>query len=286
MKNVFYIPLILILFAFVADKPAYTLFGANGKTSKYNKLIKQAKKADIIFFGELHTNPIAHWLQIELIKDLEREGKHLVLGAEMFESDGQLILDEYLSGQISSKKFEAEMRLWSNYKTDYKPLVKFAKEKQVPFVATNIPRRYASKVFKQGLESLTQLSDQAKRYFAPLPINYPDSLACYKKMLEMGAMSGHTMVNLPKAQAVKDATMAHFILENFVSGKTFVHFNGSYHSNNYEGIVWYIKQQKPELNVLTIATVEQEEVEKLEKKYLDIANFILCVPSSMTTTHR
>lgn len=286
MKNVFYIPLILILFAFVADKPAYTLFGANGKTSKYSKLIKQAKKADIIFFGELHTNPIAHWLQIELIKDLEKEGNHLVLGAEMFESDGQLILDEYLSGQISSKKFEAEMRLWSNYKTDYKPLVEFAKEKQVPFVATNIPRRYASKVFKQGFESLAQLSDQAKRYFAPLPMSYPDSLECYKKMLEMGAMSGHTMTNLPKAQAVKDATMAHFILANFVSGKTFVHFNGSYHSNNQEGIVWYIKQQKPELNVLTIATVEQDEVEQLEKKYLDSANFILCVPSSMTTTHR
>ena len=51
----------------------------------------------------------------------------------------------------------------------------------------------------------------------------------------------HATPNLPKAQAAKDATMAHFILKNFDPNKLFLHFDGSYHSDNYEGIVWWIK---------------------------------------------
>ena len=45
-------------------------------------------------------------------------------------------------------------RLWNNFKTDYKPLVDFAKDNNLKFIATNIPRRFASLVFKGGFEVL------------------------------------------------------------------------------------------------------------------------------------
>ena len=45
----------------------------------------------------------------------------------------------------------------------------------------------------------------------------------------------HTTMHLAEAQAMKDATMAHFILKNWEPGKTFLHFNGSYHSDNFQG---------------------------------------------------
>lgn len=35
-----------------------------------------------------------------------------MLGAEMFESDNQLIFDEYMQQKISYDRFEAEARLW------------------------------------------------------------------------------------------------------------------------------------------------------------------------------
>jgi len=45
-----------------------------------------------------------------------------MLGAEMFESDNQLIMDEYMTGKIKNlKNFEDEAKLWPNYQTDYKP---------------------------------------------------------------------------------------------------------------------------------------------------------------------
>jgi uncharacterized iron-regulated protein len=324
MRKHNYIILILAitLLSFTSDKPAYRLFDQEGKKMKYSKMIKELNEADIIFFGELHTDPIAHWLQLELTKDLyESKKESLLLGAEMFEADNQLILNEYLDGMYPADKFEAEMRLWGNYKTDYKPLVEFARENHIPFIATNIPRRYASMVHKEGFESLDSLTVEAKQYMAPLPMRYDPEVKCYKDMLSMmglgekmqadstKAMPGmedtmpadsakvmpanhgkgkpkNSMENLPKAQAAKDATMAHFILQNWSEGKTMFHFNGSYHSENFEGIVWHLKQQIPDLKIKTISSVLQSEIDTLSEENKNSANFIICVPESMTRTSR
>ena len=89
----------------------------------------------------------------------------------MFESDNQLIFDEYMQQNISYDRFEAEARLWDNYRTDYYPVVFFAKEHHIPFIATNIPRRYANIVKNKGFEALDSLSEEAKRYIAPLPLS-------------------------------------------------------------------------------------------------------------------
>lgn len=55
---------ILILFAIgvsvsAQDKPAYSVFTGTGKKSDYSDIIKEAGKTDVVFFGELHDNPVA-----------------------------------------------------------------------------------------------------------------------------------------------------------------------------------------------------------------------------------
>jgi len=66
----------LLVFSTQAQKkPAYQLFTVKGKRTSYRKLLKHAKKADIILFGEEHNNPIAHWLQYELTRDLQQKRK-------------------------------------------------------------------------------------------------------------------------------------------------------------------------------------------------------------------
>ncbi len=268
------------------DKPAYKLFNSEGKQVKYKTLLKDALESDVVFFGEMHNNPICHWLQLELTNDIfEKKGELLVMGAEMFETDNQLILDEYLDELIKTKNFENEAKLWPNYKTDYKPLVEFAKENNLGFIATNIPRRYAAVVHKKGFEGLDSLNQEAKVLIAPLPVKYDPELNCYKNMLKMMGSMGHVNTNLPKAQAIKDATMAHFILENRSEGTLFVHYNGTYHSNDFEGIVWYLKQENPDMKILTIASVEQKEIDELSDEYLNIANYVLVIPENMTKTY-
>ncbi len=287
IKLIILLSVVLLSFSVINDKPAYIIYNEKGKKINYKKMLNKLNEADIIFIGELHNNPISHWLELEITKDIydKRGSRNMILGAEMFEADNQLILDEYLNGIISKKKFEDEARLWDNYKTDYKPLIDFAKNNKLHFTASNIPRRYASIVFKKGTEGLKALSDEAKKYIAPLPFKYDPELKCYADMIEMGKKMGHTGDNFPKSQAIKDATMAHFILKDYKNKSIYIHYNGAYHSDNFEGIVWYIKQANPKLKIATISTVSQENIDKLDKESLGKANFIIAVPETMTKTY-
>ncbi len=262
---------------------AFSIFASNGKRVSVKTMFKNLEMANVILFGELHNNPISHWLQLELIQYFHTKNHNIILGAEMFEADNQEGLTAYLKNEIDRKAFDTIVRLWSNYKTDYAPLVEFAKEKNIYFIATNVPRKYASMVNRNGFEVLENLSEAEKKHIAPLPIDYDPELPGYKKMLNM--IPGHSSPNLPKAQALKDATMAYFILMNYKPNYIFVHFNGSYHSDNYEGILWYLKRKNSDLKYTTISTVTQKDVSKLEEQYKAIADFIICVNENMTTTY-
>jgi len=293
MKYFFIIPgLFMTLYLSAQDKPAYRIFTGEGKKADYGDMLKDASKADVVFFGELHDNPIAHWLELELTKSLYKvKGNDIILAAEMFETDNQILIDEYLSGIIKESSFESEVRLWNNYKTDYKPLLDFARMNGLTFVASNIPRRYASVVNSGGFEALEKISPEGLKYIAPLPIEYDPELPCYRDMLSMESTPGGPMAqmisgNLPKAQAVKDATMANSIVKYQLPGQTVIHYNGSYHSDRYMGIIWYLNKYSPGLKITTITTVLQDEAAKMDEKSLGKADFVIVVPTSMTRTYK
>nr|WP_262917849.1 ChaN family lipoprotein [Muricauda sp. F6463D] len=265
-----------------AQKAPYVIYNAKGKKVSYKKMLKTLEKKDMVLFGELHNNPIAHWLQYELTADLHTK-RSLILGAEMIEADNQNELNDYLSGKIDYKALDSTARLWNNHKTDYAPLVDFAKDNKLDFVATNVPRRYASMVYKGGFKTLDSLPAKEKEWIAPLPITYDSELPGYQNILKM--MGDHGSPTLVMAQAIKDATMAHFILQNYKENSLFIHFNGAYHSNNYEGILWYLQFERPDLEYGTITTVMQENVHTLEDENIGLADFIISVDENMTTTY-
>lgn len=288
MKNLFFLFIAAWFFTgiYAQKYNAYQVYNSKSKKTDFEKVLKKASEADIIFFGESHNDPIAHWLQLKLIEGLPgiADGK-IIAGAEMFETDNQLILDEFINDIIDEKRFEEGARLWNNYSTDYRPLLLAAKENDIPFIATNIPRRYANMVSKGGFESLDEVSTEAKTLIAPLPVPYDPEVPAYKKMMEMNMGHGMVSDNFPKAQAIKDATMAHFILENFTEGSHFIHFNGSYHSDNYDGIIWYLNKYRPGLNISTITTVQQKNIYEIEEENASKADFIIVVPDDMTRTY-
>ena len=284
MKKII-IPLVALFFTvsvFAQTKTPFVLYDSKGKKVSYQKMIRVLAQNDIVLFGEYHNNAIAHWLQLSVTKDLFEKRK-LTLGAEMFERDNQQALEYYLQGKINAKGLDSLARLWKNYPTDYAPLVNFAKENNIPFTATNIPRKYASLVSKKGFTGLDSLTAQEKSWMAPLPMAYDPELPGYKNMIAM--MGGHGGENLPKAQASKDATMAHFIVTTQVPGSLFIHYNGSYHSENYEGIGWYLAKTNPLLKIKTITTVSQKNIQNLALENLNKAHYIICVDSDMTNTY-
>jgi uncharacterized iron-regulated protein len=284
---------LLLIFGFqylsAQDLSAYKIYNSKGKEVSFKSMVKSANGATTVLFGEFHDNPIAHWLQLELTQQMfAAHGNNLQLGFEMFEQDQQHLLHDYLQGKLTSEQYQDTMRLWPNYTTDYAPLVDFAKEKGLSCVATNIQRKYASLLFKKGRAALDTLPEAIKDQMAPLNFAFDTTLSQYQAMKEMGAHMGPGMGwRMVEAQAIKDATMAHFILNNpWRNTKTVhLHFNGAYHSDFYQGIMWYLELEVNPSKILTISTVSQDNVQKLEKDHFGQADFIICVPSNMTSTH-
>lgn len=270
------------------EKPAYTLFDKEGNVITYGELVDRLTQYDVVFLGEMHNCPITHWLEYEIACSLyEVHGKKFTIGAEMFESDNQLIVDEYMAGLITEDRFEAETRLWDNYYTDYRAVVWLAKEHGIPFIATNVPRRYANSVKNGGLEALEAFSEEARRYIAPLPIPFEydegKSREAFGMMLMMGGKTAGDLRLLAEAQAVKDATMAWFISRH-LDGK-FLHLNGSYHSDFKEGIIPYLLKYRPETTLATVTFLRTEDILRLGEEQKGRADFYVCIPETMVTSY-
>ena len=248
-------------------------------------MLKVLLDKKMVFFGELHDNPIAHWLEITLLEELYSKHKsNLICGSEMYEQDNQKAVNDYLSEKFTLKMFEDSCRLWPNQETDYQAMLDFAKASKIPWIATNIPRKYASLVYKKGLKSLDSLSTLEKSWICPLPFAVDTSLSQYSELLN-GEM--HVGINFVYSQAIKDATMGYFISKSLKENSIFYHINGSYHSDYFQGILWYVNHfsQIPFEEMGTISTVTQENISRLDKEFYGKADFIICIPEKMTRTH-
>ena len=149
----------------------YRVYDGQGNPSSFEALAARALESDVVLVGEEHNDPIAHWLQVKLLKSLldEAGDRPVALSLEMFERDVQHVVDEYLRGQISESHFKKSGRAWSNYDTDYKPMVDAAIEAGIPVIAANAPRRYVNRVTREGAGSLEELSSRARSWLGPLP---------------------------------------------------------------------------------------------------------------------
>ncbi len=288
-RFVFLLPL-LFSFTFAGERPAYRLFTAQGAPADYDQMLAQLAQADVVLFGEQHNDALTHWLELQVAKDLHRlkQPGQLVLGLEMFERDVHPLLARYGAGTLPDSALERQARPWPNYATDYRPLLRFARENQVPIVATNAPRPFARTVARSGLAALDKLPAADRTLLAPLPLKVDFELPGYKKMAGMfggaahGGAGGQTII---QAQALKDATMAYFISQSRQPGQTLLHLNGSFHSDNHDGIVAYLRQYAPKLNVLTISVVTQAQLLSLSKENRDLADFVVVVPEDAAKTY-
>lgn len=267
---------------------AYIIYNKKGKMVSFEQMMSEVEKSQVCLFGEFHNDRISHWLELKILKNLhEKKANQLIFGGEMWERDQQNVTDECLKDKFYDlDQYEASTRLWSNFGADYKPLMSFCLEKNIPFICTNVPRRYASMVSHKGDSVLYLLSEEAKSYLPPLPIAFNFSERAYKNFSEMlksetmVAMKKSSLENLVKAQALKDATMAHWINKNLTDDQLFFHINGALHSAYHSGIVYYLNLQNPKLKIKTIGMVYSEAPSKY-KEIDSEADFLIVIPSEM-----
>lgn len=281
-KITLYFCLTILVSTVFAQEKAFQVYTSSGKKTNMRQVFKSIEKSQVVFFGELHNNPISHWLELKLYKKMYEQDSTVLLGLEMFERDNQTVLDDFISQKINRKQLDTLARLWKNFDTDYLPLLKYAQQKHLSVTATNVPRNIANQVYKYGFSVLDSNSNPI--FFASLPIEFDSTVACYQNISAMAHHGGKFY--LAQAQALKDATMAESIIKKIGTTKTpFLHINGSYHSENKEGICWHLKRMNPPIKLITLTTILQKDIEKLEPENKGKSDFIVVVEEDMTTTY-
>ncbi|MCX7640524.1 MAG: ChaN family lipoprotein [Pyrinomonadaceae bacterium] len=271
---------LLVLSVTAQNDEKFRIYDAKGERRSFEQVIEAMKLVDVVFVGESHDDEVAHKLQLELLKAaFDRiRSKQIVLAMEMFERDVQVIIDEYLQDLITEAHFLSSSRPWNNYKTDYRPLVEFAKENKLKVIASNAPRRYVNMVSRRGKSLLEMLSPEARRWIAPLPYKEASKAYAEKFSKIMGINEHQSANNLLEAQTLWDATMAFSISEVLKANSKalVIHINGAFHSENRLGAPEHLASYLPNVKFLVITIRRETKSLEFDKsKHLNLGDFVI-----------
>lgn len=256
----------LLCFGAAGSVSAAQFSDASGKDLTTAQLAKKLQKYDVIFFGEYHDQGEIHQYELELLQAMHKlQGEKLALSMEMFEADNQPKLDSFLAGSLGEEDFLATSRPWPNYRTDYAPLVNFAKEHKMPVVAANVPRFLAAHVAKNGG---TTAGIEAK-YQQYLPEHTYAPEGAYKDKFYAQMASPEAPMKMPPArlaavyaaQCLKDDKMAESIAAFSDAHKEMqvLHINGCFHSDGHLGTTQKLEALRPDLKVAVITPLERRQ---------------------------
>jgi len=261
---------------------------ATGERISISKMATRLSEYDIVVFGEYHGNEIIHKIQADLLPYYLKHAQEIAISMEMFERDTQIALDAYLDNIMDEEDFITQARAWPNYATDYKPLIEFARQENLPVIAANVPRRYAAEVNRNGLVYLDELPEEERGYLAEEIVITEDDYQ--DKFLETMMMTSHLstmdkelleerLFNLYAAQSLKDDTMAESIIQHKIKEPDvkIIHFTGDFHSRGRLGMVTKIQLLNPHLKVATISPYVLNDFSKFEfqEDFSNIADFVI-----------
>ncbi len=272
----------------------------------FESMLLDLSRQDVVFVGEQHDDPATHRLERAILEGMSRRRSKIIVSLEMFERDVQNSLNDYLAGRMSEEDFLKGSRPWPRYVTDYRPLVEFAKAHQWPVIAGNVPRRYASKVAREGMAALSSLPDAEKELlaaefvcpfddyfdrFAETMSSHPGSTGQATSGNSASGSAGNGSAGPgeapPKtrsdqekaaerrmierfylAQCVKDETMAESIASQLqtAQGRLVVHFNGAFHSDYRLGTASRVKRRLTKVRSRVVSIVPVDSLDEIEHK--------------------
>ena len=233
--------------------------GRSGVEIGWDAAVLRLARADAVFLGESHLDRLTHEAELALLRALSSaRGGRTALALEMFERDVQPQLDAYLRGEIGEAAFLVGARPWPNYRTDYRPMVEFARQARLPVIASNLPAALRRKLARGGQEVLDALTPEERALVPDRLIENPPE---YWQRVEQATL-GHGALGMSGAasrlfdgqnlwdNAMSDA-VARALRED--PDRLVVHVNGGFHSAHWQGTVWQLQQRLPAARVLTVA---------------------------------
>ena len=308
MKKLLFSLLLLPLLSTAQDKLSdahYRVYSVRlGKEVSLKDIVSDMENYDVLMFGEEHNDSVTHYLESSVFELLHLKfGSDLALSLEMFDRDVQNVMDEYLQGFIREKNFKKDARVWNNYR-DYRPMVEFARQKQLDVVCANAPSRYTNLAGRKGQRALDLLPDESKEYFAPLPFDTASG-KYYEKLMGLShtptPAPGDTAkkqavppamnmgnFNMVTAQSLWDATMANSIVkyQKKNKGKKVMHVNGKFHSDEGFAVVTQLYNYNSKIKPLIISTASDEAFPKVNwSEYKQYGDYIIITDPKVPRTY-
>ena len=283
--------LFLCLFSFsqTGIENHYKIYNTHTKQiTTAEQIAADCKDANVLFFGEEHNDSAGHFMEAAIFSALQKQfGNQLALSMEMFETDCQLVLNEYLDGFISEDRFIKESRAWGNYK-DYKPMVELAKQNHISVIAADPPRRYVNMVSRKGMKSLDSLSKASKKFLPPLPYDTASG-RYYEKFSEFmgGGSPGTNNPRIYYSQNLWDAGMAYSIYSFWKKNKSkkIFHVVGRFHSDEKLGTLAQLQKRKSSMKILNISSFSDSTFANPEwEKFSNLGDYIILTDPDLKKT--
>ncbi len=239
------------------------VYTGSGTPVEWADLVRAAGEVEVVLLGEIHNDGVGHRARQALVAASITDGPSAAISLEMFETDVQGVLDEYLGGWISEEHFLGASRPWNNYDPDYRPYIEMAREAGLPVFGANPPRRYVNRVSRLGAESLAELPSSALQWLPPLPYPGPSDAyrAEWESLMEGAGPHGPSgpegeaaAERMLEAQGLWDAGMAWTIVEALRSDavERVIHVAGAFHIANGTGIPELVRHYRPETTLLLV----------------------------------
>jgi len=133
--------------------------GARGDTIGPAELAARLDGVKLLFVGEGHVDAEFHRVQLEVLRQLEKRGRHVMVGLEMYPVPEQKWLDRWHSDRkLTEEGFLRESRWYRNWGYNwhyYRDIFLFAREKGIRMFAVNLPRAAVTAARMKGFDSLS-----------------------------------------------------------------------------------------------------------------------------------
>ena len=181
-----------------------------GEPLDYGEMLDDLVGAGVVYLGEFHTLAEHHAIQTQVLTDLAKRGKPLVLGMEQLESPDQPVIDRYNRGEINFEQLAEAVKWpksWGNYQ-QYKPVVEAARKFKIPVLGLNARAATIHQVMVSG--GIGRM-DAKLRGELPKDMQTDDPL--YTKLLNLQLMvhmraTSNMLRPWIEAQIARDETMA------------------------------------------------------------------------------
>jgi uncharacterized iron-regulated protein len=186
-----------------------------GQVITPSELAAKLDDTRIVFIGESHTDMAFHQVQYQVIQELQKRGRAVLIGLEMYPYTEQASLDVWNQAKGTEDDFLVKSRWYRNWGYNwsyYRDIFLFAREHRIRMFGVNTPRDIVTAVRKKGLQNLTP------QEAAAVPPKVDTDNEEHKRLFRaffagednmMHTMSGQMFDGMFAAQCTWDASMGY-----------------------------------------------------------------------------